>query len=176
MSMEDSIIYDLDHIPLDRDFGDEIETKFLGVLRRMNVPYESYLGTKEDTDWGTDFKFGVNGSMVRLDVTAEFFVKDNMVELPIEPLEIWGSDGGVHVDETEYYASEIVPYATLHFGVRRGNKRHKFNEKVLVLGIETGRNRIYYKNQLRKLFVAMHEAIPMLSRCLTQAQALALGM
>lgn len=162
MRVDDLAIRNLTHIPLDRPFGNELEDRIPKVFRRAGMSYISTVGSDDDKKWGTDFVFSCDGALVRLDVTASFGGKDHMVELGIDPLEIWST-------KLPEPGEEPAPLATIHFGVRFGNACRGFAEGVLVMGINTGARYIRYKNELDELIDYMCKAARMIRKCLLEA-------
>lgn len=155
-SVSDEAIYNMEHIPLNKPFGEELQDRLPRILSQAGVAMQSKLGTDDDTKWGTDFIFRAEGqSTVRLDLTADFDTKDHMVELDIEPLGVWGEQ------------NELL--AEIRFGVRSANEHHTFRQKVLVMGIDTGERRVRYQHELDKLVRAINRESRMLRNCLMEA-------
>ena len=169
MLVDDLAIRNLTHIPLDRPFGNELEDRMPKVFRKAGISYISTIGSDDDKKWGTDFVFSCVGALVRLDVTASFGEKDHMIELDIEPLEIWSS-------APPEPGEEPAPLATIHFGVRSGNACRGFDDEVLVMGFNTGTRRIHYKNELDELINNMCIAAPMIRKCLLEAGRMVLAV
>ena len=168
MRVDDLVIRNLTHIPLDRPFGNELEDRMPKVFGRAGMSYVSTVGSDDDTNWGTDFVFRCDGALVRLDVTASFGEKDHMIELDIEPLEIWSS-------APPEPGEEPAPLATIRFGVRFGNACRGFAKRVLVMGVDTGARYIRYKNELDELINNMCIAAPMIRKCLRDAGRMVLA-
>ena len=111
MRVDDLVIRNLTHIPLDRPFGNELEDRMPKVFGRAGMSYVSTVGSDDDTKWGTDFVFRCDGALVRLDVTASFGEKDHMIELDIEPLEIWSSAPPSQAKSRRHWRPSVLAFA-----------------------------------------------------------------
>ena len=52
MRVDDLVIRNLTHIPLDRPFGNELEDRMPKVFGRAGMSYVSTVGSDDDTKWG----------------------------------------------------------------------------------------------------------------------------